>query len=101
MLPARDRIDEACCAYHPSVSRRLTGRSRCDHDDDGDDDDDVRYVRASNLWDEITSYYRRKTLSHMSRQLHRSGHAEGEEGAAGARGGATNRPPADEEGNQQ
>jgi hypothetical protein len=23
-------------------------------------------VRASNLWDEITSYYRRETLSHMT-----------------------------------
>lgn len=28
-----------------------------------------KYVRASNLWDEITSYYRRKTLARMRREL--------------------------------
>ena len=53
-----------------------------------------KYVRASNLWDEITSYYRRKTLARMRRELEQEAAEQAEEeerrrGEAGAGGRAS------------
>jgi len=31
-----------------------------------------RYVRASNLWEEITSYYKRKTLAQLNKDMAKS-----------------------------
>ena len=47
-----------------------------------------KYVRASNLWDEQCSFYRRRTLAHMRRELERQDREE-EEAAAAAAAAAT------------
>jgi hypothetical protein len=49
-----------------------------------------KYVRASNLWDEQCSFYRRRTLAHMRRELERQDREEEEAAAAAAAAGSQN-----------
>ncbi|EWM26742.1 e3 ubiquitin-protein ligase rnf8 [Nannochloropsis gaditana] len=45
-----------------------------------------KYVRASNLWDEQCSFYRRRTLAHMRREMERQDREEEETATAATQG---------------